>query len=402
MPNVRPFDVVLFGATGFTGGLTAEYLAKNGGNLRWALAGRNVEKLEKVRARLDAARRDANGGGALPEVIQADATDAASLRALAESTRIAISTVGPYLLYGEPLVAACAAAGTDYLDLTGESPFATRMAARYHAQAEANGAKIIHSCGFDSIPHDLGVQFTVAALRRGLSDAEAAAAAVTVEGFVRASGQLSGGTWQSMLNVLAQPPVSAAESGVAETPGRSVGQVPARIRYRKEHKFWAVPMPSIDPEVVCHSGRLLPSYGRDFKYGHYLSMAHLTQVIAFVIGAAIFVSLARFKPTRLLLAKARSSGQGPNEAERAKGFFEVLFVGQAGPRRVRCRVRGGDPGYGETAKMLAESALCLAFDRERLPACYGVVPTAAALGAVLTERLQRAGIVFEELSASEA
>jgi short subunit dehydrogenase-like uncharacterized protein len=397
MPNVRAFDVVLFGATGFTGELTAEYLAKNGGKLRWALAGRNVEKLEKVRARLEAV-----SGGTRPEIVHADAADAASLRALAESTRVAISTVGPYLLHGEPLVAACAAAGTDYLDLTGESPFVTRMAARYHAQAQASGARIIHSCGFDSIPHDLGVLFTVDALRRGLSDAQTADAVVTVEGFVRAQGQLSGGTWQSMLNVLAEAPVSAAESGVPETPGRRVGLVPARIRYRKEHKLWAVPMPTIDPEVVCRSARLLPSYGRDFKYGHYLSLANLGQVIGFVLGAAIFVSLARFKPTRLLLAKARRSGQGPSEAERAKSFFQLLFVGQAGARRVRCRVRGGDPGYTETAKMLSESALCLVFDRERLPACHGVVPTAAALGSVLTERLQRAGIVFEELSETEA
>jgi short subunit dehydrogenase-like uncharacterized protein len=394
MPNPRAFDVVLFGATGFTGALTAEYLAKNGGNLRWALAGRNLEKLESVRARLDAL-----GGGPRPELLQADVGDPDSVRKLAESTRVAISTVGPYLLYGEPLVAACAAAGTDYLDLTGEAPFVTRMAARYHAQAEANGAKIIHSCGYDSIPHDLGVLFTVNALRRGLSDAEAAAASVTVEGFVRASGQLSGGTWQSMLTVLAE---GAAQGGEPSVPGRSIAQVPARIRYRKEHAAWAVPMPTIDPEVVCRSARLLPAYGREFRYGHYLAMKHLPQVIGFVLGAGLFVSLVRFKPTRLLLAKLKTSGQGPSEAERAKGFFEVLFVAEAGSRRVRCRVRGGDPGYGETAKMLAESALCLTQDRERLPALYGVVPTAAALGDVLTERLQRAGIIFEELPGAEA
>jgi short subunit dehydrogenase-like uncharacterized protein len=394
MSNARPFDIVLFGATGFTGALTAEYLAKNGGKLRWALAGRNLEKLERVRARLDAL-----GGASRPELLQADVSDPESVRKLAESTRVAISTVGPYLLYGEPLVAACAAAGTDYLDLTGEAPFVTRMAARYHAQAEANRAKILNSCGYDSIPHDLGVLFAVNALRRGMSDAEAAAASVTVEGFMRGSGQISGGTWQSMLAVLAE---GAAPSGESRPPGRSIGPVPARIRYRKEQRAWAVPMPTIDPEVVCRSARLLPTYGREFHYGHYLAMKHLPQVIGFVFGAGLFVSLARFKPTRLLLAKLKTSGQGPSEAERAKSFFEVQFVAQAGSRRVRCRVRGGDPGYGETAKMLAESALCLVQDRERLPALYGVVPTAAALGDVLTQRLQRAGIVFEELPEAEA
>jgi short subunit dehydrogenase-like uncharacterized protein len=389
-------DLVLFGATGFTGELTAQYLAKHGGNLRWALAGRSLAKLELVRGRLPL---DPGANGApRPELLQADASDVESLRALAASARVVISTVGPYLLHGEPLLAACAAAGTDYVDLTGETPFVTRMAARYHDQAAANGAKIVNSCGFDSIPHDLGALFTLNTLQRGLTAAEAAAETVTIEGFVRASGGLSGGTWQSMLGVLAG---GADDGGAQAKPslanGRVVELVPARVRHRAEYKRWAVPLPSIDPQVVLRSGKLLPEYGKQFRYGHYLGMRKLTEVIAFLIGAAIFVSLARFKPTRLLLAKMKSSGEGPSEAERAKSFFEVMFAAESGSRRVRCQVSGGDPGYSETAKMLAESALCLAFDRERLPANYGVVTTAAAMGGVLIERLQRAGIVFEEL-----
>ncbi|HEX4355192.1 MAG TPA: saccharopine dehydrogenase NADP-binding domain-containing protein [Polyangiales bacterium] len=396
-PQARTYDIVLFGATGFTGALTAEYLVKHGGKLRWALAGRNREKLARVRDRIAA-----NGGGvAAPELIEADAADPAALRALAESTRVVITTVGPYLRYGEPLVAACAHAGTDYVDLTGESPFVTRMAARYHDIAAANGAKIVNACGFDSIPHDLGALFTVEALRRRLSETDASQASITVEAFVQAKGEISGGTWQSMLTVLSEGGPSGHDAANERSPltaaDRIVAAVKPQIRYRKEQKLWAVPFPSIDPEVVRHSARLSSDYGREFRYGHYLGMRRLSEVIVFVIGAALFVSLARFKPTRQLLAKLKRSGDGPTEAQRAKGFFQVLFSGRAGDREVRCRVSGGDPGYGETAKMLAESALCLAFDRARLPTCYGVVPSAAAMGHPLIERLQRAGIVFEEL-----
>src|SRR5947209_14593950 len=149
----RRFDVVVFGATGFTGALTAEYLAANAPpDLRWAIAGRNQKKLDDVRSRL---------GGADPGILKADVTEEASLRELAEQTKVVITTVGPYLNYGEPLVAACAAAGTDYVDLTGEPEFVDRMWLSYHAQAEASGARIVHSCGFDSIPYDLGTLFTV-------------------------------------------------------------------------------------------------------------------------------------------------------------------------------------------------------------------------------------------------
>jgi short subunit dehydrogenase-like uncharacterized protein len=363
--------------------------------LRWALAGRDREKLERVRSRIAAS---AGNVAPRPALIEADAADVDALRALAESTRVVITTVGPYLRYGEPLVAACAHAGTDYVDLTGESPFVTRMAARYHDIAAANGAKIVNACGFDSIPHDLGTLYTVDALRRGLSEAEAADGSVSVEAFVQVKGDISGGTWQSMLTVLSETAVSSADDrSPLMAAGRAVAALPPKIRYRTAQRFWTVPLPSIDPEVVRHSARLSPRYGREFRYGHYLALRHLAEVIAFLIGAALFVSLARFKPTRALLAKLKRSGEGPSETQRAKGFFRISFSGRAGDRAVQCRVSGADPFYGETAKMLAESALCLAFDRASLPPNYGVVPSAAAMGGSLIERLQRAGIVFEEL-----
>src|SRR5579859_3455502 len=184
----REYDVVVFGATGFTGALTAEYLARRApAGTRWAIAGRNREKLEQVRQRWDS-------GLAQPPLLQADVTDAQSLRAVAEAARVVITTVGPYIRYGEPLVAACAAAGTDYVDLTGEPEFVDRMWLAYHEQAERSGARLVHSCGFDSIPYDLGAQFTVEQLPEGVP--------IALEGFVRVGGTFSGGTYQSALHIM--------------------------------------------------------------------------------------------------------------------------------------------------------------------------------------------------------
>src|SRR5215210_6849647 len=186
MSDQRPLDIVLFGATGFTGGLTAEYLARNAPEgTRWALAGRNPDKLAGVRERLAAI----DPACAELELLEADSGDADSLRAVAESTHVVATTVGPYVELGEPLVAACAQAGTDYADITGEPEFVDRMYVRHHATAVATGARLVHACGFDSIPHDLGVLFTVELLPEGVP--------LTVRGFVSAGGRPSAGTFHS-------------------------------------------------------------------------------------------------------------------------------------------------------------------------------------------------------------
>src|SRR5262245_25939402 len=195
----RGLDVVLYGATGFTGGLVAEYLAQVAASrpLHWALAGRNRQKLEAVRAGL---RLPAGSNGA-PELILADASDPQALGAMVQRARVVITTVGPYGKYGEPLVRACAELGTDYVDLTGEPGFVDAMRERYHTQAARNRAKIVHACGFDSIPHDLGAYFALQALRARMSPEERETAAVTIEAFVRSRGTFSGGTLHSALEI---------------------------------------------------------------------------------------------------------------------------------------------------------------------------------------------------------
>jgi short subunit dehydrogenase-like uncharacterized protein len=378
----REYDVVLFGATGFTGGLTAEYLAEHAlEGLCWALAGRNKAKLEAVRERLG---RDVG-------LLVADANDPDSLAQVAASAKVVATTVGPYIRYGEPLVKACAEAGTDYLDLTGEPEFTDTMYVRYHAKAVENGARLIHACGFDSIPYDLGVQYTVEQLPRDVP--------IKVVGLVRAGGMPSGGTFASALtafsrgkqNMRAARERRRAEPRPEDRRARATGD-----RIRRLEGFWAVPLPTIDPQIVARSAAALPSYGPDFSYTHYAAVKRLPMVAGGIATVGGLVVAAQIPPLRNALLKRLQPGDGPSADRRAKSWFKVRFVGTGGGRRVVTEVSGGDPGYDETAKMLGESALCLALDD--LPTTAGQVTTAVAMGNKLRDRLVAAGIGFTILS----
>jgi short subunit dehydrogenase-like uncharacterized protein len=389
MPGEREYDVVLFGATGFTGGLTAEYLAANAPTgLRWALVGRNRGKLEAVAARLAAASPEAP----VPALVEADAADVAALAEVAESTRVVITTVGPYALYGGPIVAACAAAGTDYVDLTGEPEFVDRTWLDQRANAERTGARIVHCCGFDSVPHDLGAYFTVLQLPEGVP--------LKVEGFVRTNARFSGGTYHSAVNAFGrgrQTLAAARERKKAEPRpvGRKVHTAPARIRRNSELGGWSVPLPTVDPTIVRRSAAMVDRYGPDFTYGHNLVARHLATVAGMSAGIGAVAVLAPIPPARKLLLKAKSPGEGPDEQTRAGSWFKIRFVGEGGGQRVVTEVSGGDPGYSETAKMLAECGLCLAFDD--LPERAGQLTTVASMGDMLLTRLQSAGISFRVL-----
>lgn len=385
----RDFDIVLYGATGFVGVLTAEYLAENApADLKWALAGRNPDKLSKVRADL-AAKNPALAD--LP-LIAADAEDATSLEELALSTRVLISTVGPYALYGEPLVKACAEHGTDYLDLTGEPGFVDEMYVKYDAAAKASGAKLVHCCGFDSIPHDLGAYFTVLQLPEDVP--------ITVESRVRASGMVSGGTFYSALNGMghAKQTIDAfrARRKIEPRPdGRKIGSVKPGLRRDKEMNMWTAPLPTIDQFVTERSAAAIDRYGPDFKYGHNYAAKHLPTVFAGTAGVASIFVLAQIPPVRKGLMKLIPPGTGPSEEKRAKSWFRVEFVGTGGGKTVRTAVSGGEPGYDETSKMLAESALALALDVT--PERSGQLTPVSAMGDALLERLPKAGIKIEVL-----
>ncbi|MFF7236494.1 saccharopine dehydrogenase NADP-binding domain-containing protein [Streptomyces collinus] len=378
----RPYDIVLFGATGFVGTLTAEYLAAHAPEgLRWALAGRDEMRLRRLRERLP--------GGSGIGVLRADVGDPASLRRLAEHARVVATTVGPYISYGEELVAACADTGADYLDLTGEPEFVDRMYVRHDARARETGARLVHACGFDSVPHDLGVYFTVRQLPQGVP--------LTVDGFVTADAAFSGGTLASALNQFARGRqlVAAARERHRHEPRlleRRVTAPAGAPRFAPEVGAWALPLPTIDPQIVRRSARALERYGPDFRYRHYAAVRHLPVAAGGAAAVGAVAVAAQLPPVRRWLSGRLRPGDGPDAKKRAESWFRVRFVGEGGGRRVFTEVAGGDPGYDETAKMFAEAALALALDA--LPPTAGQVTTAVAMGDALTERLRAAGITF--------
>lgn len=401
----KPLDLIVFGATGFTGRLVAEYLLASqgvGGELRWALAGRSMARLEAV--------RDEIGAPATLRLVATDARDAAALAALARSTRVVITTVGPYQLHGEPLLAACAMAGTDYVDLCGEPAWMAAMIARHHAKAQASGARIVFSCGFDSIPFDLGVLFLQTAAHRRLG-----APLQRVHGLVRVmKGGFSGGTAASLLATLE---AIGRDPGLARTmadpfaltPGFTGPSQPdsADAEFDPLAPGWTAPfvMAAINTKNVHRTNALRGhAYGSDFVYAERElkgdGAVGEQRARAAARTARVRNWLLGFTPTRALIRRFAlpQPGQGPTASQRERGRYELLFVGQAADgRTLRAVVKGDrDPGYGSTSKMISESAMCLLRDVNHQATPGGVWTPAAAMGLALVERLQkRAGLSFE-------
>lgn len=329
----RPYDIVLFGATGFVGELTAEYLAAHAPDgLRWAIAGRDEEKLRRLRGRLP--------GAADVGVLRADVYDPASLRELAEHARVVATTVGPYVRYGEELVAACADSGTDYLDLTGEPEFVDLMYVRHDARARETGARLVHACGFDSVPHDLGVYFTVRQLPEGVP--------LTVDGFVSADATFSGGTFASALGQFArgrQMQAAARERRRHEPRlvGRRAVTPTGAPRFAGEVGVWALPLPTVDPQIVRRSAKALDRYGPDFRYRHYAAVRHLPVAVGGVAAVGALVAAAQVPPVRRRLSDLLKPGDGPSPQKRAKSWFRVRFVGEGAADGCSPRSRAGIP-----------------------------------------------------------
>ena len=382
----RTFDIVVLGATGYTGGLTADYLAEHApADCRWAIAGRNKDKLASVRERL----ADINPACADLDLLTADITDVASLSSVAEAARVVITTVGPYLEYGAPVVAACAAAGTDYVDLTGEPEFVDRMYVEHHEEAKRTGARLLHCAGFDSVPHDLGVLFTLQHLPDGVP--------VRIRGVVRSNAAFSGGTFHSAMGQMSRPRqlqrAAAARKEIESRPaGRRVRASGGKPMRDPVLGYWLLPLPTIDPQVVKRSAAARDDYGPDFTYSHYAGFKRLPVAVGGALGVSALTGAAQVAPLRNLLKKRVPQGSGPSDEKRSQSWFTVDFVGEAGDQKVVTRVAGGDPGYTETATMLAESGLSLAFDDN--PVTFGQVTPAQAMGENLIERLAGSGISF--------
>jgi short subunit dehydrogenase-like uncharacterized protein len=404
-------DLTVFGATSFVGQILARYLFAQFGahdGLKWALAGRSEQKLQRLRSSLGpkAAR--------LPIVV-ADAADAAALDALCAQTRVVISTVGPYALYGEPLVKACAETGTDYCDLTGEAQWIRRMIHGYEKAARKSGARIVHSCGFDSIPSDLGVHFLQQQAIEALGEP-----CTRVKMRVKAmSGGFSGGTVASVLNVVKEAtsnpalrrelanPYSICPQGYAPEVRQPNVQ---SAQFDEDFDAWVAPfvMSAINTRIVQRSNALSKqAYGADFTYDEAVltgrGLKGRLAATGMTVGLAGFMVAGAVPPARWALERfvLPGPGEGPSAAAQKSGFFDLRFIGKtADGRSIRTRVTGDrDPGYGSTAKMLGQAGACLAQDLRNSGVTGGFWTPATIFGDRLIARLTRhSGLTFEVLA----
>jgi short subunit dehydrogenase-like uncharacterized protein len=408
----REFDIVLYGATGFAGKLTAEYLARAAGDARIALAGRSQDKLRAVRESLP------DKAQSWP-LIAADASQPSTLDALAARTQVVVTTVGPYTRYGLPLVAACAATGTDYADLTGEAMFIRESIDLYHKQAADTGARIVHSCGFDSIPSDL----TVYALYRRVQEDQAGELTDTNMVVRSLAGGVSGGTVATMIEVMrtasADPEARRLMSDpYTLTPDRAaepeLGAQPD-VRWRRGREiapeldgYWtgAFVMAVANTRIVRRSNALLGyAYGRRFEYAEQMSLgrsfaAPVAAAMATGGNAATMALGSRYfdrLPRKFVERIAPKPGTGPSERAREQGHYtiETYSTTTTGTRYRATMSQKGDPGYKATSVLLGESGLALAIDRDRLSDLRGVLTPAAAMGDALLARFPGAGVPLD-------
>lgn len=388
MSNERELGIVVYGATGYTGKLVTEYLNTEygvNGAVSWAMAGRSLEKLE--------ATRDELGVSSEIPLVVADASDPASVKSMVERAQVVLTTVGPYQLYGNDLVAACAAAGTDYVDLCGEPAWMQQMIHAHHETAKASGARIVFSCGFDSIPFDMSIHFLQQAAQTAFG-----APVPKIGGRVRAmKGAWSGGTlasFKATMAAAAKDPqlVATLMNPFALTPGFEGADQPSGLKpiFDESIDSWVAPfvMATINTKNIHRSNFLLGhAWGEDFVYDEMMitGPGDKGEEIAKAVAADKSMANDQTQP-----------GDGPTREQRENGSYDVLFVGQtADGQQIRTSVQGDmDPGYGSTSKMIAESAMCLL--ENRAMASGGVWTPAAAMGSALIDRLQEhAGMTFQ-------
>lgn len=405
---MKEFDVVLFGATGFTGELVAEYLAQfndSEEDLKWAIAGRNLKKLEGVRQRLAKLNESWSD---LP-LIEADSTDPESLRAMARRAKVVCSTVGPYAKYGTPVVEACVSEGAHYCDLTGETPWVREMIDAHHDAAKTKGLRIVHCCGFDSIPSDMGT-YVLQQEAKARFDKPCEQANLYV---MAAKGGFSGGTVASLAEGVEEAKRNPKVRDVMMDPyGLNPRDNKPSIKQRdqmtakwaEDIKRWTGPfvMAVVNTRVVRRSNALMgDAYGEDFRYSESMStgdgLKGRVAANAMAAGIGAFVGAMTVGPVRSLLVNKvlPAAGEGPDKKSREEGFFKIKIVGHVdGEPALHALVEGDkDPGYGYTSLMLGQAAMCLA--KDKLPGSGGVLTPASSMGDALVKRLREAGMRLE-------
>ena len=375
---MKKYDLVLFGATGFTGKLIAQYLSANAPkDLRWAIAGRTMVKLQEVAALCTLS---------IPAIVLADIKDQQSLDQMAADTTLLMNTVGPFNWYGYDVVKACVAQHTHYLDITGEPLFVNIIFDKYHDLALKNECTIVNCCGFDSIPADFATWLTV----QKMNPEEAK----IVKTFIRTNASFSGGTLTTAINAL-------HELSQGNTSGSRYKKHPnapkhkLKLHFAKEIGAWAIPMPVVDPHIVKRSAaNLVDQYG-PFAYGQYFVRSSFWKVMQTIAPIAVAAFLVRFKWFRIWIFKKYHSGTGPSAEKRNQSKFEVISVGTSKTEVVKTYFSGGDPGYNETSKMFSEAAFCILDQVKQNSLQYGVLTPVEGFGMPLMSRLKKKGIHIE-------
>lgn len=410
MSKAKKYDFIIFGATSFVGQILSAYLINDYAgkeDFKWAAAGRSEAKLKQLRQELGDKAQDLH-------LVIADAADEAALKKMVAQTKVIISTVGPYALYGEPLVKICAESGTDYCDLTGEVQWVGQMIRKYEKAAQNSSARIVHCCGFDSIPSDLGVYYLQ---QQALKKFGEPCSEVRM-GVKAMKGGISGGTVASMINIVQELTKNPALRKELANP-YSLCPVDHAFKARQrntnkaafdaEFGSWTAPflMAGINTRIVHRSNALLDKkYTSDFLYSEAMLMKEglkgQLQSVAFTSGIAGFMTFAAIKPTRQILEKyvVPKPGEGPDPEAQKKGFYDMRFIGKtASGKKIITKVTGDrDPGYGSTAKMLLQAGLILAKELPQEKKAGGFWTPSTALGDRLIERLvTHAGLTFETL-----
>jgi len=368
----KEFDLIVFGATGFTGRLVCKYLSnhRDTSNLKWAIAGRDVKKLSNISKEYSV------------DYIVADSFDLESLDNLCSKGNLIISTVGPYLIYGENLILSCIKNKSHYLDLTGEPEFVLNIQKKYRQKALDSGSIIIHCCGFESIPADVGVFET---LKKTTTDN------VSLSFYLKTKGQISGGTWASFLNSIINP-----KSAMFPSSGKKIKS--KKIFYSKRFKRWALFFPVIDKYIVLKTIKNLHKHHKGISFKQYMLQKSFFSMLLLISSISFIAIIGKIKVARNYMLKLIPPGTGPNSEKRKGHWFEVTIIAKEKNKEVVTKIKGGDPGYDETSKFISEMALAIIIDNKNLLNNRGILTPVECAGDVLSKRLVAAGISIETTS----
>ena len=368
----KEYDLIIHGATGFTGQLICDYLYKHNDSkaIKWAISGRNTSKLEPISKKYNV------------DLFQVDSFENKALDLITSRSKVIISVVGPYAIYGKQLIESCVNNNCHYLDITGESSFVQYVKNKYSKKAIETNTILISCCGFESIPPDIGTYYSIKQLNEENID---------IKCYMKTKGQISGGTWASFLNISSSGKI---KKKIQNNQTKKQGTKNKILFYNKELKKWALIFPDIDQYIIRRSSKLIDGYGENVRFVKYMLFKSLFKVTALLVPLFFILFLAKFKFSKKWLESFIPSGTGPSEEARAKHWFEYTLIGKTEKQKIITTVKGGDPGYGETSKFVTEMGLALILNKDQLNHNKGVLTPAACAGDVILKRLQKSGIEF--------